>query len=329
MEVLVQPANRVLSLKPGETLLQAMRAANLPISYSCEDGRCGMCRCRVLRGSMAEAARPPRLLFGSRTRYVLACQCAASEDSAIEVPDAAEALVYPARRLREQVLGIETLSAQVRLLRLSNQGQLEFSPGQFAELELARGLSRVYSVAGLPSDDELQFHIRLHPSGRASQWVAESLLPGMPLRLRGPYGASWLRVRHSDPILCVSAGTGLGPLLSVLRGIAAAKLQNPVHVYAGFMSRDETYSQASLAEALRNIPNLRASHTVVASGKLDRGWRPGLLTEAIAHDLSHLEHWHAQVYGSSFAIDATVQLLRRLGIADDRLHADPFHPFGS
>lgn len=329
MELLVQPANRVLSLKPGETVLQALRAASLPISYSCEDGRCGMCRCRLLRGNVVETARPPRQLFGCRVRYVLACQCATAEDSAIEVPDSVETVVHPARRARVQVLGVEALSPHVRLLRLSNEGRLMFSPGQFAELELGRGLSRAYSMAGLPTDDELQFHVRLHPSGRASQLIGQSLAAGTQLRLRGPYGVAWLRQRHTDPILCVAAGTGLAPLMSVLRGIATAGLPNPVHVYTGFMTRDEVYAQETLAEILRAIPNLRCAHTVVAAGKIDRGMRRGLLTEVIAQDLRHLENWHAQVYGSPFAIDATVQLLRRLGLSEDRLHADPFHPFGN
>lgn len=329
MEVLVQPANRVLSLKPGETLLQALRAAELPISYSCEDGRCGLCRCRLVRGRMVETARPPRQLFGSRVRYVLACQCAAAEDSAIEVPDAMETIVHPSRRLRVQVLGVDEVSPYVRLLRLSNEARMAFSPGQFAEIELGRGLTRAYSMAGLAIDDELRFHVRLHPSGRASQLIARSLEPGTTLRLRGPYGSSWLRQRHSDPILCISAGTGLAPLISVLRGIALARLPNPVHVYTGFMTAEEIYGRDTLNEALRSVPNLRGAHMVIAAGKVERGMRRGLLTEVIEQDLRGIESWHAQLYGSPFAIDATVQLLRRLGVAEDRLHADPFHPFGN
>lgn len=328
MDVFVQPANRVLSLKPGENLLQAMRAAELAISYSCEDGRCGLCLCRLVRGSMVETARPPRQLFGCRSRYVLACQSAPAEVSTIEVPDAGETVVHPARRVRVKVLGVEKLTHDVCLLRLSNESHLAFSPGQFAEVEFERGLSRVYSMSGLPTDDELRFHVRLHPSGRASQLIGAPLV-GTTLRLRGPYGAAWLRQQHAQPILCVSAGTGLAPLLSVLRGIARAGMPNPVHVYAGFMSREEVYGQDAFNEALQAIPNLRSSHLVVATGKIERGMRRGLLTEILAQDRPQLDQWHAQVYGSPFAIEATVQHLRRLGIAEARLHADPFHLFGN
>lgn len=328
MEVLVQPANRVLSLKPGENLLHAMRAADLAISYSCEDGRCGLCRCRLVHGGMVETARPPRQLFGCRIRYVLACQSAPAEASAVEVPDAGETVVHPGWRGRATVLGVEKLTHDVRLVRLSNEARLVFSPGQFIEVEFERRLSRVYSMSGLQTDDELQFHVRLHPSGRASQLI-EALPVGATLRIRGPYGTAWLRQQHAQPILCVSAGTGIAPLVSVLRGIAQARLPNQVHVYAGFMSAEEVYGREWLATALKAVPNLRSSNLVVATGKQERGLRRGLLTEVLDQDLPHLGQWHAQVYGSPFAIEATVQLLRRKGIAEECLHADPFHLFGN
>ena len=329
MEILVQPANRVVSLESGETLLQAMRRASLPISYSCEDGRCGVCRCRLLRGRVIETARPPRQSFGCRVRYVLACQSTAAEDCEIEMPDAGEALVHPPQRLRVRILGVETLSPQVRLLRLSNEARLAFEPGQCAEIELDRGLSRLYSISGLPGDPELRFHVRLHPNGRASHLIGKPTAEGRLLRLRGPYGAAWLRRQHAQPILCVAAGTGLGPLLSVLRGITEARMMNPVHVYAGFMSSEEIYGLNELAGVLRGVPNLRAAHVALASGKLERGQRRGLLTEVLAQDLGRLSHWRAHLYGSAFAVDATVQLLRRLGVAEEHLYTDAFQPFGN
>lgn len=329
MEVLIQPVGRVLSMKPGETLLHAFRANGVPVSYSCEDGRCGMCRCKLLRGGVVESAKPPRQLLGCRVRYVLACQSAPAVDSAVELLDPDETIVHPSRRLQATVLGVESLAHNVRLLRLSNEARLSFSPGQFVEIELGRRLSRAYSMAGLPTDEELHFHVRLHPYGRASELIADSLKPGTPVRLRGPYGTSWLRTGHTEPILCVGAGTGLAPLLGVLRGIAEARMLNPVYVYAGFMTREELYCQDQFASALQGIPNLRGSHVVVASGITERGLRRGLLTEAIEADLTRIRIGHAHVFGSPFAVDATIQLLRRRGLHEDRLHADPFHGLGS
>jgi ferredoxin-NAD(P)+ reductase (naphthalene dioxygenase ferredoxin-specific) len=329
MEVLVHPLGRLLSIKPGEKFLPALRAAGLPISYSCEDGRCGVCRCKLVRGSVVESTRPPRPLSGCRSRYLLTCQTSPADDCTIELLDTAELVLHPPRRLRAQVLGIEPVGHNVRLLRLSNADNLQFSPGQFVELELGRDFTRVYSLASLPGDEDLRFHIRIHPQGRASELLSERLQVGATLRLRAPYGAGWLRHGQDGPLLLASAGTGLGPLLSMLRGIAAARLTHPVHVYASFMLREEVYGLDELNAALERLPNLRASHIVVAGGALRRGLRRGLLTEVLEADIPHFRNWRANLYGSPFAIDATIHLLRSRGISEDQLHADPFHPFGN
>lgn len=329
MEVLVRPGDHVLNIQPGEKFLPALRAQGVPISYSCEDGRCGLCRFKLLRGNVAESARPPRQLFGCRTRYVLACQSSPTEDCAIEIPDSMEPVVHPSRRIRTQVLGVEPITHNVRLLRLGNPDNLQFSPGQFVEIEFGRGLSRVYSLAGMPGDEELRFHIRIHPQGSAGEVVSERLQPGAALRLRAPYGVAWLRQQYDGPLLLASAGTGLAPMLSILRLIAAVRLPNPVHVYTSFMSREDMYGLDELSAALEAVPNLRASHLVIAYGVLKRGLRRGLLTEALATDFSNFRNWQANLYGSPFAIDASINLLRQRGISEDHLHADPFHPFGS
>ena len=262
-------------------------------------------------------------------RYVLACQSSPAEDCVIEVPDSGEPVVHPARRVRTQVLGNEPVTHNVRLLRLSNPDNLQFSPGQFVEIEFGRGFSRVYSLACLPGDEELRFHIRIHPQGSASEVITERLQPGTSLRLRAPYGVAWLRRHHEGPLLLASAGTGLAPMLAVLRQIAAVRLPNPVHVYTSFMSREDLYGLDDLSSALEAVPNLRASHLVVAYGQLKRGLRRGLLTEALTADFPHFRGWQANLYGSPFAIDASINLLRQRGISEDHLHADPFHPFGS
>lgn len=319
----------MLSPQPDQTLLRALRAGEVPISYSCEDGRCGLCRCRLLRGRVVETGRPPRQLFGCAGRYVLACQSTMAEDSVIEIPDPRDVVIHQARRMRAKVLGIEPLTHNVRLLRLNPEGSLSYSPGQFVEVELGRGLNRMYSMAGLAEDGELQFHVRIHPHGRASHVIGKTLKPGDTVRVRGPYGVSYLRQFHDAPILCVSAGTGLAPLKSLLRGMIELRMMNPVHVYVGFMSREEVYDLEALSGLLARVPGLRSSHVMVASGRIERGLRRGLLTEAIESDLGKLRDWHAHVFGSPFAVDATVQMLRRNEIHEDRLHADPFHSVGN
>ena len=54
MEVLIQPLQKAIEVQPGSNLLDALREAQIPMSYSCMAGRCGTCRCRVVDGDVLD-----------------------------------------------------------------------------------------------------------------------------------------------------------------------------------------------------------------------------------------------------------------------------------
>src|SRR5262245_49401670 len=54
VSVTVQPRGETVVGAPGALLLDTLRRAQIPISYSCEAGRCGTCRCEVLSGEVVE-----------------------------------------------------------------------------------------------------------------------------------------------------------------------------------------------------------------------------------------------------------------------------------
>lgn len=329
MQLAVQPAGKVLTVQSGDNLLASLRAHGIPVSYSCEDGRCGMCQCRIVRGTVLGSPSPPRSMIGSRMGFILACQSVLADDCAIEVPDSDHVVVHPPRRLRAKVIDIQTLTPNALRLRLRTEGRLSYSPGQFAELKVTPDLARFYSMSGLAEDQELRFDIRIIHGGIASRVFREELKPGASLSLRGPLGASYLRQAPRAPVVIASAGTGLGPALAVLRGLSTMHAHGPVHVYASFMSSSDVYGLEELNERVRQIPSASGPQVVVASGPIDSSMRRGLLTEAIESDLGRLDGWRAYVFGSPHAAEATVQLLRRKGITDNHLYADPFHPTGN
>jgi ferredoxin-NAD(P)+ reductase (naphthalene dioxygenase ferredoxin-specific) len=155
------PDGRVLDISPGETLLQALRRQEEPISYSCEDGRCGLCRCDLTFPDQISSLNSLSHDQSSRSR-VLACQTVPNADCLVDLPDRSEVLVLPPLLTRAQVVGLEPLASHVRRLSLRPNKPLHFVPGQFFELGLSSNLSRMYSANSLPSDPELTFHIQIN-----------------------------------------------------------------------------------------------------------------------------------------------------------------------
>lgn len=327
MELLVRPMGRSFPVDAGANLLESLLAWDVPISWSCKDGRCGMCACKVVLGKVIESGRRAREVPGATPGRILACQCQVAEDCGIEVPEPVEAITHIARTGPARVVSIERISPEVRRVRLEATRELVFSPGQHVEISFERKLVRPYSMSGLGPTD-FSFDIRLYPGGRASQYIEQTLKVGDSLRLRGPLGNAYLRHNPEDPTLCVAAGTGLAPTLSLLRGMAAAGHRHPVKVLAGFSRASEVYGLDELDEILRQLPHARLN-VVIASGPLARGQQRGLLTDAIRAELPDPLGWRAYAFGSPHAIEAVVRLLRQKGLTSDRLYADPFYPAGT
>lgn len=318
MEIVVHPLQRILSVVPGINLLEALRSNDVPVSYSCLAGRCGTCRCRIVDGTGR---------MDNDDGYVLACQTFVTEPCTVEIPEPDEIVVHTARIIKATVVAIEDQTHDIQRLRLKPGKPLSFSPGQYAQLQFTPDHIRPYSMAGLPGDDELEFHVRRVAGGRVTGYIADTLKVGDTVRVSGPLGSAYLRRKHEGPMLCVAGGTGLAPILSIVRGVISQAMRNPIHLYFGVRSERDVYGRAWLQELQRHHPNLHV-HVVLTSGEA-AGCRRGLVTEAIAQDWHSLEGFRAYLCGAPPMVETMTLLARQMGVKPGQIYADAFYASGT
>lgn len=327
MELVVEPLNVRLNVDSGSNLLDVLRANQLPISYSCMSGRCGTCRCRVVSGQVRnsgpEAGRP----HAGKDDYILACQSILTDNCAIELPEVDEVVVHTARIVKGTVTAIEAATHDIRRIRVKLAKPIEFSAGQYATLQFTPEHIRPYSMAGLSNDAEMEFQIRRVPDGRVTEFIFDELKVGAAIRVSGPLGTAYLRKKHKGPMLCVGGGTGLAPVLSIVRGALEAGMQNPIHLYFGVRSAQDVYDSERLQALVAAHPNVTV-HIVVATGAAAADQRSGLVTDAIEKDLGTLAGWRAYLCGAPAMVDALNLLVTRMGVEFSHIHADAFYPSG-
>ncbi len=328
MELVVHPLDKVLHVPAGANLLEALRTNDVPISYSCMAGRCGTCRCKVVSGSVIDIGREAKITHPADDGYILACTSVLTESCAIEIPEPDEVVTHPARIIKATVASIEDATHDIKILRLRPAKPLSFSPGQYATLQFTPDHIRPYSMAGLSADDELEFHVRLVPGGRVSGYVFNQLKVGDALRVSGPLGTAYLRTRHRGPMLCVAGGTGLAPILSIVRGAITAGMDNPIHLYFGVRSLQDIYGLDRLQSLQEELPSLKLE-MVVTTDDGSAQHRIGLVTEAIARDIADFRGWRAYVCGAPPMVEATAALLKQRGIDDQQVYADAFYASGT
>lgn len=328
MELVVQPLQRLFNVQPGANLLDVLREHQVPLSYSCMAGRCGTCRCKVVAGEVLENGKEMQRPLDGAARVVLACQTFLTQPCTIEIAEPDEVVVHPARIVKATVAAIEDMTHDIKRLILKPAKPIEFSPGQYVQLQFAPDLARPYSMAALAGEEFMEFHVRQVPDGRATGHIASQLKAGDAVRVSGPLGSAYLRYKHDGPMLCVAGGTGLAPILSIVRGAIAARMPNPIHLYFGVRSPQDAYGLDWLKDLQRQHPDLRVQIVATSSGGT-ASFRTGLVTDAIDEDLDSLADWRAYLCGSPPMVEAASLVVRRKGVRAEHVHADAFYHQGN
>ena len=197
-------------------------------------------------------------------------------------------------------------------------GPFTFSAGQYAQVELAPGLSRHYSMASTPDEPELTFHVRHMPGGRTSAYAATQLKVGDRIKVSGPLGIAYLRDAHQGPVLAIAGGSGLAPIQSILSTLLERGHPAPVTLYFGVRSERDVYHEPLLKDLAAKHANFRY-HVVLSEQK-------GLVHEALA--LEQTADVMVYMAGPPVMVEAATAKLLSLGVAQRQIHADAFYNQG-
>jgi ferredoxin-NAD(P)+ reductase (naphthalene dioxygenase ferredoxin-specific) len=300
----LRDAGRTLSVPEDQTVLSAALTAGIPYPHSCQAGRCGACKSRLLRGEVELLPYSRFALSADERRQglVLACRSLPRSDLLITWRYETEALP---QLWQASVIGKHLVAPDIlRLVLRSAEARFRFLPGQYFEVGFAGAPTRSFSPASQPDSTEIEFHIRLLPGGAASAALAERLLPGDPVMIRGPYGSAHLRESHAGPLLLLAAGSGLAPITSILERSLLIAPARPVHLYVSVRSRAEGYLWGHLGHLARAHRNLQFESVVTR----DRVGRPAprRLPEVLRTEFaeSGLGGWEVHAAGPEPFVDA-------------------------
>lgn len=132
-------------------------------------------------------------------------------------------------------------------LRLRPDTPFDYEPGQYVTLVRNDGLARSYSLASLPEEKFLEFHVRKIPSGQMSEWIHDKIAPGERVKIQGPTGTCfYVDDTKRRPLLMVGTGTGLAPLWGIVRAALRQGHLGPITVVHGARNPDELYLREEL-----------------------------------------------------------------------------------
>lgn len=322
----VLDAGRTLAMSEGETVLAAALGAGIPYPHSCQAGRCGACKSRLLQGQV-ELLPYSRFALSAEERnqgLVLACRAMPRSDLLISWQNWIAA-TPEVRHGRASVLAKHEVAPSIhRLVLRSLVGRFQFLPGQYFDLGFPGAPLRTFSPASQPDSEEIEFHIRALPGGAASSVLTGQLAPGDTVAINGPHGGAYLREAHQGPLLLLAASSGLAPIKSILDRTLSVTPSRVIHIYVSVRSPEEGYLWGYLEHVSRRHGNVRFTPVMTRCGAgRSHGRR---LPEVLQSDFAagDLTSWEIHAAGPEPFVDAMRRCSAAMGATD--IYADAFVP---
>jgi ring-1,2-phenylacetyl-CoA epoxidase subunit PaaE len=209
-----------------------------------------------------------------------------------------------------------------------------FAPGQYLTLRATMDgeeVRRSYSICSGPEDGELRIAVKKVDGGAFSSWAADELKKGDELEVMTPTGRFGVALAPEEARTYVGfvAGSGITPVLSIVKGILSREPKSRFFLFYGNRSTDTVLFREALEELKdRFLEQLGLFYVIsgeeqdlpILHGRLDGGKVNILLRSLVpAEKVDHV--FICGPIGMSDEIEATC---RDLGITEDRIHVERF-----
>lgn len=322
-----------ITVDGGDPLLATLVDQKIFIPSACGGkGSCGYCKVKVTSGG--GQFLPTEMGYITKEEREegirLACQLKVKDNMHIEIPEE----LFSVRQMSCKVEFLKTVTPTIKHLRvaLPSDADFSFKPGQYIQILAPKykgndeEVYRAYSIASSPEDHEgIELYIGLVKGGIATTFVHEYLKEGQPLTVIGPYGDFFYHDNDKDMVL-VAIGTGMSPIMSILKFMKANKIKRKATFYFGARTRDDLYEIDMLNVLKTDIPNLEII-TCLSRPTEACHWdgEVGRVTDLIKKYLENAENAEAYLCGSPVMIDSVIPLLKDKGMPEDAIFYDKFN----
>ena len=191
---------------------------------------------------------------------------------------------------------------------------------------------RSYSIASAPSSQRrVEITVERLPNGEVSPYLTRELAVGDRLELRGPIGGWFVwRTKQTEPIQLIAGGSGIVPLMAMIRSGAAAGSTAPFRLLYSVREPGAVWYRDEL-EAL-SARDDRVSVTYAYTRAVPKDWPrpPGRIDAALIANATWPSKLAPTCYvcGPTSFVEIVAGLLSDSGNSADKIRTERFGPTG-
>lgn len=333
----LMPSRVEIDYPASSTVLEALEHGGYPLPNNCRGGACGECKAKVLNGTIDQGSVMRTALTEQEWEDGYALTCVAKSTSPtleIEYDESkAPPKLFPPRRdARFVVVDRVVRTPRIVELRLSPLGErMRFFPGQYVMIRDPKDEipPRQYSIANAPDPSgDLRLLVARAPSGTTSGWIHDRVKEGTQVRVDGPYGTFVGNPDFEGPVLCLAAGSGLAPILSLASAALRRGFRYSTTLVFSARHAEDVFDAGQMAFWM--MRHRRFQFIVCRTGDDDvqpgqyRGRIPDVLPQ-LFHDLSNHSVF---VAGPPAFVEDCSAACEQLGVEAKLLWRETFTPRG-
>jgi len=338
-QVRFEPVGIEIEVDEDQTILRAAAEQGIMLMHGCKEGQCASCKSFILDGEDVEHERYSTFAlpdFEKEEGFTLLCRAHAYEDLTIELLNFDEEMIHsglPIQQAVAEVVSNENITHDMRhlVLQLVEPTSVKYFPGQYMDFAVpGTEETRSFSMANATSaGGRLEFVIKIYPDGLFSEFLDARVSPGDRLDITGPFGVFTLRDAPDAELIFVGGGAGMAPILALLRSMLDRGIERKATFYYGARGRRDLCFEKELRELEEKLPNFRYVPALSDPDGADT-WdgETGMITDVLrqaGHDLTGAD---AYVCGPPPMVEAALELLPTLGVAERRIFYDKFTTTG-
>ncbi len=237
------------------------------------------------------------------------------------------------------VTSVHDESPRVKLFQLELPVETKFRAGQFFDIRLTAPdgyqAQRSYSITSSPDQtNSIELAIEHIRDGEVSSYFHEVVEAGSLIEVRGPFGGhfTW-SPSFRKPILLIGGGSGIAPLMSMLRHRASTGGNSPALLMFSVRQEDDVLFKSELEQMARDddkfnliitLTRLAADHSEPFAGRATRRIDRTMIDSTVAT----LGGTPARAYvcGGSNFVEAIGNQLADIGLPYEEIRTERFGP---